>query len=99
MAAFLYAWRFDGYLISGNINFYGKFGFVVASTKGIHYFTEPRDAQVPYFLLCELKQGYLAGVTGTYKDPEGYFVDDADAEAFDACFSPKEKRRLPGQLE
>ena len=43
--------------------------------------------------------GYLAGVTGTYKDPEGYFVDDADAEAFDACFSPKEKRRLPGQLE
>lgn len=86
-------------LISGNINFYGKFGFIVASTKGIHYFTEPRDAQVPYFLLCELKQGYLDGVTGTYKDPEGYFVDDADAEAFDACFSPKEKRRLPGQLE
>jgi putative acetyltransferase len=85
-------------LITGSIGFYGKSGFVVASTKGIHYFAEPRDAQVPYFLLRELKQGYLAGITGTYRDPEGYFVDEAEAEAFDAQFPPREKLKLPGQL-
>lgn len=85
-------------LISGNIAFYGKAGFEVASTCGIHYFAEPREAEVPYFLLCELEPGYLAGVTGTYKDPEGYFVDEADADAFDTQFPPKEKLNLPGQL-
>lgn len=85
-------------LISGNIAFYRKAGFVVASTCGIHYFAEPREAEVPYFLLCELEPGYLAGVTGTYKDPEGYFVDEADADAFDTQFPPKEKLNLPGQL-
>lgn len=85
-------------LISGNIDFYGKSGFVVASPRGIHYFAEPRDAEVPYFLLCELEPGFLAGVTGTYKDPESYFVDEEDVEAFDAQFPPKEKLKLPDQL-
>ena len=84
--------------ITGNIGFYGKSGFVVASTKGIHYFAEPREAEVPYFLIRELEPGFLDGVTGTYKDPEGYFVDEAAAEAFDAQFPPKEKLKLPGQL-
>lgn len=84
--------------IEGNIGFYWKSGFVVASTCGIHYAAEPRDAEVPYFLICELKPGFLAGVTGTYQDPEGYFVDEAEAERFDAQFPPREKQKLPGQL-
>lgn len=84
--------------ITGNIGFYGKSGFVVASTKGVHYFAEPRSADVPYFLVCELEPGFLDGITGTYKDPEGYFVDEKEAEAFDAQFPPKEKQKLPGQL-
>lgn len=84
--------------IEGNIGFYGKSGFVVASTKGVHYAAEPLDAEVPYFLICELKPGFLDGVTGTYQDPEGYFVDEAEAERFDAQFPPKEKKKLPGQL-
>ena len=84
--------------ITGDIAFYGKAGFVVASTKGIHYFAEPRDAEVPYFLICELELGFLDGVTGVYKDPEGYVVDEADVEAFDAHFPPRQKLKLPGQL-
>ncbi len=84
--------------ITGDIAFYGKAGFVVASTKGIHYFAEPRDAEVPYFLICELEPRFLDGVTGVYKDPEGYFVDEADVEAFDAHFPPRKKLKLPGQL-
>ena len=84
--------------IEGNIGFYGKSGFVVASARGIHYAAEPRDAEVPYFLVCELKPGFLDGVTGTYQDPEGYSADEAAAERFDAQFPPKEKQKLPGQL-
>ncbi|CAB1245277.1 Putative acetyltransferase [Ruminococcaceae bacterium BL-4] len=84
--------------ITGNINFYGKSGFTVASTKGIHYYAEPREAEVPYFLICELKPGFLNGVSGIYKDPEGYFVDEKEAEKFDAKFPKKEKMKLSGQI-
>ena len=82
----------------GNIDFYGKSGFVVASTKGIHYHGEPREEVVPYFLLKELTEGYLDGVEGVYHTPEGYYVDEAEAEEFDKNFPPKEKLKLPGQL-
>lgn len=84
--------------MEGNIDFYGKSGFVVASTKGIHYHAEPREEEVPYFLLKELKEGFLDGITGTYHTPAGYFVDEKEAEEFDASFPPKEKQKLPGQL-
>ena len=42
--------------------------------------------------------GFLQGVTGIHKDPEGYFADEAAVDAFDAAFPPKEKKKLPGQL-
>lgn len=84
--------------IEGNIDFYGKLGFVVASSRGIHYNAEPRTDEVPYFLVRELKAGFLDGVTGTYHTPEGYLVDERDVEKFDAGFPPKEKMKLPGQL-
>jgi len=84
--------------IEGNIDFYGKSGFVVASTIGIYYNAEPRDVVVPYFLCKVLKEGYLEGITGTYYTPDGYFIDDALAEEFDKTFPPKQKLKLPGQL-
>ncbi|MDD6440938.1 MAG: N-acetyltransferase [bacterium] len=84
--------------MEGNIDFYGKSGFVVASTKGIHYYAEPREEEVPYFLLKELREGFLDGITGVYHTPEGYFVDEKAVEKFDADFPSKEKLKLPGQL-
>lgn len=84
--------------IEGDPAFYGKSGFVTASTKGIHYAAEPREAEVPYFLLRELAPGFLNGVTGIYRDPAGYFVAEEEAALFDARFPPKEKQKLPGQL-
>lgn len=81
--------------ITGNIGFYGKSGFVVAKEKGIRYADDP-DAE--YFLIKELKEGFLDGISGTYKDPDGYFVDENEAEEFDKLFPLKEKLKLPGQL-
>ena len=81
--------------ITGNIGFYGKSGFVPALTKGIRYADDP---EAEYFLIKELTPGFLDGITGTYKDPDGYFVDEEKAEEFDKGFSPKEKKVLPGQI-
>ena len=84
--------------IEGNIAFYGKSGFVVAGTRGIRYHGEPEQEMVPYFLLKELRAGCLDGVTGVYHTPQGYYVDETEAETFDRNFPPKEKLKLPGQL-
>lgn len=81
--------------ITGSIGFYGKSGFVVSKTRGIRYADDP-DAD--YFLIAELEPGFLTGVSGTYRDPAGYFVDEAEADRFDASFPPKEKLKLPGQI-
>lgn len=81
----------------GNIRFYGKCGFEVATAKGVRYADDP-DGDAPYFLIRELTPGFLEGVRGTYKDPQGYFVSEMEAEEFDKQFPPKEKKLLPGQL-
>ncbi len=84
--------------ITGNIDFYGKSGFVPALTKKIRYFDDPT---AEYFLVKELIDGFLNGIEGSYKDPEGYFVCEKNPEDFDkfeASFPHKEKLKLEGQL-
>ncbi len=84
--------------ITGNIDFYGKSGFVPAKTKGVAYADDP---EADYFLIRELMPGFLNRIYGTYKDPEGYFVcekNPEEFERFEATFPPKEKQKLPGQL-
>lgn len=83
--------------ITGNIDFYGKSGFVPAKTKGVRYADDP-DAD--YFLIKELKDGFLDGVSGIYKDPEGYFVCERDKdgfERFEATFPENAEKELPKQ--
>ncbi|MBR4170967.1 MAG: N-acetyltransferase [Kiritimatiellae bacterium] len=88
-----------GVFMEGNINFYGKSGFVVASTLGVHYMDEPTDDPVPYFLGKILKENAWQKDTEVrYRVPAGYFVDEKQAEEFDRQFPPKERLRLPGQL-
>lgn len=82
----------------GNIDFYGKSGFVCASEFGIRYHGVPEGEDASFFLCKELKSGYLDGITGVYTPPQGYFVDEAAVEEFDNDFPPKEKLKLPGQL-
>jgi len=84
--------------IEGNPAFYGKSGFVSAAKKGIRYYGAPESADLPYFLVKELIPGFLDGITGTYRPPEGYDIDEEAAEQFDSAFPPKEKLKLPGQL-
>ena len=85
-------------LFEGNIAFYGKSGFDYAGNFGIRYHDLPEDADASFFLCKELIPGYLDGVTGVYQTPQGYYVDDADVDAFDKGFPVKEKLKLPGQI-
>lgn len=87
--------------MEGNIKFYKHAGFDLASKIGIHYHAEPRDAEVPYFLAQELIPGWLGGIEATYCPPKGYFVADAQPDAFaayESTFVAKEKVLRPGQL-
>ena len=89
---------FGAVLFEGNIAFYGKSGFSYASDFGIRYHDLPDGADSSFFLCKELVPGYLAGVTGVYQTPAGYYVDEAAAEEFDKQFPKKERLKLPGQL-
>lgn len=81
----------------GNIDFYGKSGFREASEFGIRYHGLSEGEDASFFLCKELIPGYLEGITGEYTTPEGYFVDEKEAEEFDRQFPRKEKKKLPGQ--
>ncbi len=89
---------FGAVLFEGNIDFYGKSGFDVASKFGIRYHDLPEDADSSFFLCKELVSGYLHDVTGVYQTPHGYYVKDEDVDEFDKEFPPKEKLKLPGQI-
>ncbi len=89
---------FGALAITGALGFYGKSGFVVAGTKGIRYHAEPLESFVPYFLIRELRDGFLDGVKGVFREPSGYDVEDVDIDAFDAEFPPKIKTKLASQI-
>ncbi len=89
---------FGAICFEGNINFYGKSGFTFARNFGIRYHGLSEGADDSFFLCKELKKGYLQGVTGEYATPQGYFVNEEEAEEFDKLFTLKEKLKLPTQL-
>ena len=85
----------------GNILFYGKSGFALASTFGIRYHGLPEGADASFFLCKELRPGYLKDITGEYAPPPAYFVAEREPDAFarfDTLFPPKEKLTLPEQI-
>lgn len=70
----------------------------MAREYGIRYHGMPEGEDASFFLCKELVPGYLDGITGEYATPEGYLVDEQEAEEFDKQFPYKEKKKLPGQL-
>lgn len=82
--------------ITGNLEFYRKSGFMMAKNIGIRY---ADDVNAEYFLIKELQNGFLSNISdGLYKDPNGYFVDENEADVFDKTFPYKEKLKTKTQL-
>ena len=82
----------------GNIYFYGKSGFKQANEYGIRYHGLPEGEDASFFLCKELIPGYFDKITGEYATPEGYLVDEQEAEEFDKQFPYKAKKKLPRQI-
>lgn len=84
--------------IEGNIDFYKHCGFEHASQYHIQYEDMPDSEETPFFLCCILKEGYLDHLSGIYRVPHAYYVQEEDVEKFDESFPYKRKLKLPGQL-
>lgn len=89
---------FGAVCFEGNIKFYGKSGFTFARKFGLRYHGLTENDDNSFFLCKELITGYLDKITGEYTPPQGYFVDEVDADEFDKQFPYKEKLKLPSQI-
>lgn len=84
--------------ITGNPEYYHRFGFTDAQSFNVYYMDIPRNEPTPFFMIKELQKGYLDGVTGNYRNPKGYQVDKDALEEYDKTFPSKIKEKRPGQL-
>lgn len=83
-------------LITGNPDYYKKYGFVKASDYGIFY--DGMEGDTPFFMIkvlnnnCDIPKGI-------YKDPECYFnINEEELAEYDKNFSYKIKEKMDGQL-
>ena len=83
-------------LITGNPDYYKKYGFESASKYGIYYEGMSKDDEAPFFMIKVLNKNKL--VKGIYSDPEVYNVEEKELEEFDKQFPKKIKERREGQL-
>ena len=87
---------FSGVLITGDPNYYRRFGFREASAFGI---VAEDGSSFPALMALELGAHRLDPVRGRVCfRPEFADIDPEALRRFDAQFPPKERLRLPGQL-
>ena len=89
---------YGGVVITGNPDYYHRFGFDSSSKFSVYMQDVPRTEEAAFSMALELIPGYFDLAIGTIILPSLYQCDPAAVEAFDKQFSPKEKLRLPGQL-
>ncbi len=83
-------------IIYGDPDYYGRFGFSGGKAFGIRN----KDGRFQAALLAlELAPRALEGVSGLFHESKGFDYPEEEFAAFDALFSPKEKRVTPTQAE
>ncbi len=81
---------FCAVLITGDPDYYSRFGFVPASDCDLHLKGVDPTEKAPYFMALELAQGALADANGIIDFAPEYY-DVADIAEFDKHFPPKKK--------
>lgn len=84
--------------ISGNPDFYHKFGFDSASKFGIFYEGVEEDKEMPFFMVKILDSKKAKKISGVYSEPKVYFVDESEVDNFDKEFPLKIKEKREGQI-
>lgn len=85
-------------VITGNPDYYGKFGFTECSSYGIFYEGLSKTEPAPFFMIKVLDEDKAKRLNGVYSDPSCYAVDEKLLEEFDKKFPPKIKEVKEGQL-
>jgi len=84
-------------VITGNPQYYQRFGFEPAMRHGIQLAGARTD--FPFFMVKILDDKKAKTFTGIHHDPACYDVDEKEVDSFDSRFPKKEKKILPGQLK
>ena len=92
-----YEMGYPSVLITGNPDYYKKYGFESASKYGIYYEGMSEEDEAPFFMIKVLDKNKL--IKGIYSDPKVYNIDEKELEAFDKKFPKKIKEKREGQLE
>lgn len=90
---------FNEIVITGNPEYYRKYGFESASKYNIFYEGMDKSEELPFFMICILNREKFKYAGGVYSDLECYNVDEKELEEFDKKFPFKIKERREGQLE
>ena len=85
--------------ITGDENYYKRFGFESASKYGIHLEGVPVEDEAPFFMVKTLKEDVLKDIEGNFIFDECYNVNDEDVDEFDKNFEFKKKEVREGQLK
>lgn len=85
-------------IISGNPDYYQRFGFKPCSDYSIYYEGLPKTEPAPFFIIKVLDEEAVKTLNGTYSDPECYFPTEEEIERFDEKFPKKKKEKLDTQL-
>ena len=90
-----------GYLavfITGNENYYKRFGFESASNYNIHIEGVPLEDEAPFFMVKCLTDDALENISGCFVFDDCYNIDNEELEIFDKKFPEKKKEVKEGQL-
>jgi len=85
-------------VITGNPEYYKRFGFESASKYNIHYDGMDLNEEASFFMIKILNKDKFNIKFGIYNDPDCYDVDDEKLDEFDKKFPLKVKEKREGQL-
>ena len=84
--------QYKAVMITGNPQYYHRFGFQSASHYGIYLPGMSQEEEAEFFMVKELEKGFLKQHTGVYDFDSCFNVPDEELEVFEQKFPRKEKR-------
>ena len=90
---------YSAIFITGDENYYKRFGFESASKYKIHLECVPVEDEAPFFMVKTLKEDALNNIEGFFIFDDCYNVNQDKVDEFDKKFEPKKKEKRAGQLE
>lgn len=88
---------YDAIIITGNPDYYQKYGFVSASKYEIYYEGMEKE-ETPFFMIKILDENKVKELKGIYSDPKCYNIDELELIEFDKLFPKKQKEKRENQL-